>query len=294
MNIPGLQENVSLARYTTFKIGGPARYFLIATTTEQMVSAVQEANAAGVKWMVLGGGSDILVADKGYDGLVIKTELRDIDIDADSGQVRAGSGMLINAFIQQSAKRGLAGMEFAIGVPATIGGAVWANLGARGSETAEYMIETTVLDASGKKQVLTNEECAFAYRDSIFKTEDYVILDALFQLKKGDPSDIRARILELSKKRKAQQDIGMQCAGCIFQNPTDQTDIAAAQLIDELGLKGKQIGGAKVSDVHANFIINTGDATADDVVQLISYIKQQVRDKKGVQLMEEVEYIGFE
>lgn len=294
IDIPELQENVPLAPYTTFKIGGPARYFLVATTTEQMTQAVHEANAAGIKWMVLGGGSDILVADTGYDGLVIKTELRDLSFDEDAGQVRAGSGVLINAFIQQAAKHGLSGMEFAIGVPATVGGAVWANLGARGSETSEYMLECTVLDEQGQVHTLSNADCDFSYRESVFKHKQYVILDALFQLKKEDPAEIRARILELSKKRKEQQDIGMECAGCVFRNPTDQTDMAAAALIDELGLKGKQIGGAQVSEIHANFIINTGDATADDVVQLISYIKQQVRDKKGVQLMEEVEYIGFE
>lgn len=294
LSVAGLQENVPLAPYTTFKIGGPARYFLVATTTEEMVGALQAANAAGVKWMVLGGGSDILVADSGYDGLVIKTELRDLAFDEERAQVRAGSGVLINAFIQQSAKQGLSGMEFAIGVPATVGGAVWANLGARGSETSEYLLEATVLDEQGNVLTLTKDDCDFAYRESVFKHKQYVILDALFQLNKEDPAEIRARILELSKKRKEQQDIGMECAGCVFRNPADQTDVAAAQLIDELGLKGKQIGGAKVSDIHANFIINTGDATADDVVQLISYIKQQVRDKKGVQLMEEVEYIGFE
>lgn len=294
MNIEGLQQDIPLAPYTTFKIGGPAKYFVVVKTAEEMTNAVKEANAAAQKWVVLGGGSDVLIADAGFDGLVIKTELREIEIDEEKMRVRAGSGVLLNALIQQSAQRSLCGLEFAVGVPATIGGAVWANLGARGKEIGDHLIEVTIVDAQGNTRTMTKEQCDFSYRESIFKKEHFVILDALFQLEKGDRDNIKQRILEFSAKRKEQQDIGTQCAGCVFRNPKEQTEVAAAELIDQLGLKGKQIGGARVSDLHANFIVNTGTATADQVAQLISYIKQQVRDKKGIQLMEEVEYIGFE
>lgn len=293
MNIPNLQENVPLAPYTTFKIGGPAKYFVVVKTSDEMVQAVKEATAANIQWIVLGGGSDVLVSDKGFDGLVIKSELREVEMDEETGEVRVGSGVLLSALIPKTMNAGLAGLEYAIGVPATVGGAVWANLGARGSDIAQWLTSVTVLTPEGEKKILTNEDCAFAYRDSIFKHEKYIILDATFQLTKTDKKITFAKMKELADLRKDTQDVGAQCAGCVFQNPTDQTDVAAAKLIDDLGLKGKTIGGAKVSDIHANFIINTGDATADDVVQLISYIKQQVRDKKGIQLHEEIEYIGF-
>lgn len=294
MNIQNLQYDVLLAPYTTFRIGGVAKYFVVVSSVQEMEQAIQEAYKEHIPWYVLGGGSDVLIADAGFDGLIIKTELREIEFFEETQQVRAGSGVLINALIQQCVKKGLSGIEFAIGVPATVGGAVWANLGARGEQIEEKVIEVTVLDEEGKKSVLQATQCDFAYRESIFKHKKYVILDTLFQLSKSTKEEMKQRVLELTQLRKKTQDIGMQCAGCVFRNPTNQTDVAAAQLIDELGLKGKQIGGAKISDVHANFIINAGDATADDVVQLISYIKQQVRDKKGIQLMEEIEYIGFE
>ncbi len=293
MNIPNLQENVLLAPYTTFKIGGPAKYFLVAKTADEMVNAVKEAKLAGVDWIVLGGGSDLLVSDAGFNGLVIKSELRDVEMNEETGVVVAGSGALLSALIPKTMNAGLAGLEYAIGVPATVGGAVWANLGARGSDIAEWLTSVTVLTSDGEKKILSNADCAFTYRDSIFKHQKFVIVEATFQLEKTDKKTTFAKMKELADLRKDTQDVGAQCAGCVFQNPTDQTDVAAAKLIDELGLKGKTIGGAKVSDIHANFIINTGDATADDVVELISYIKQQVRDNNGIQLHEEIEYIGF-
>jgi UDP-N-acetylmuramate dehydrogenase len=275
MKIPHLQENVPLAPYTTFKIGGPAKYFIVVKTSDEMVRAVQEAVGSGIAWIVLGGGSDLLVSDAGFDGVVIKSELREVTMNEETGEVTAGSGVLLSALIPKTMNAGLAGLEYAIGVPATVGGAIWANLGARGSDIAQWLTSVTVLTASGEKKVLTNADCQFAYRDSIFKHETFSIVEATFVLKKMDKKVTFAKMKELADLRKDTQDVGAQCAGCVFQNPTDQTDVAAA------------------SDIHANFIINTGDATADDVVQLISFIKQQVRDKKGIQLHEEIEYIGF-
>lgn len=293
MNIPNLQTNILLAPYTTFKIGGPAKYFVVVKTKQELAHALAEARIAGEKWFILGSGSDILVSDNGFNGLVIKAELRDVEIDDETHRVRAAAGVRMSSLITQCAQQGLHGLEFAIGVPATVGGAVWANLGARGSEMKERILNVTIIDDRGVERVLTQEECAFHYRDSIFKHKRYTIVDALFQLTPGDKKTIQGRVQELSKLRKDTQDVGAQCAGCVFRNPKDQTETPAAKLIDNLGLKGFAIGGAQVSPIHANFIINTGTATAEDVITLISYIKQQVRDKKGVQLMEEIEYIGF-
>lgn len=293
MNIANLQENIPLAPYTSFKIGGPARYFVVVNTRDELLQALQEARGAGIPWFMLGAGSDILVADQGFNGLVIKSELRGLTVDNASARVRAEAGLRFSMVITRALQCGLSGLEFAIGVPASVGGAVWANLGARGSQVADVLVETAVVDARGALRVLQNTECKFSYRDSIFKHEKFVICDALFQLKKQDKAIIQQTLQQLSELRKETQDIAAKCAGCVFRNPTEQSDKSAAELIDALGLKGTHIGGAQVSERHANFIINTGDATAEDVVMLISLVKQKVRDQKGIQLMEEIEYVGF-
>lgn len=294
MNIPNLQEHIALAPYTTFYIGGPARYFVVVKSKEELLTAVKEARAHDVQWLVLGGGSDMLVSDKGFNGLVIKMELKRVQLNEAKDCVRAEAGVRLSQLIMQTVKNGLSGLEYAIGVPATVGGAIWANLGARGREMSDFVQEVTILDANGNEKVLTNEECHFLYRDSVFKHEKYIVIDAVFKLNGAPIKDLQNMIKELIEIRKETQDIGARCAGCVFMNPESQSEHAAAKLIDDLGLKGKAIGGAQVSEKHANFIINTGDATADDVIQLISYIKQQVRDKTGVQLHEEIEYIGFD
>jgi UDP-N-acetylmuramate dehydrogenase len=292
--LSGIQEHVPLAPYTTFKIGGPARYFVVSRTVAEVQAALTAATADGLPWFILGGGSDVLVADTGFRGLAIKLELRDVSIDEAAAQVRAGAGLRLSQLITQTLNRELVGLEFAIGVPASVGGAVWANLGARGSEIKDLFVEATVLTAAGEQRTLSNADCQFGYRDSIFKHQRFVVLDALFQLRRGERASIQQSVAELSRLRKTTQDLSAQTAGCVFRNPKDQTDVPAAKLIDDLDLKGKQIGGAKVSEKHANFIVNAGGATASDVVQLISYVKQQVRDKAGVQLMEEIDYIGFD
>lgn len=292
--LPGVQHAVTLAPYTTFNIGGPAEYFIVVKTAEQLRQTLAAAQQDGISWAVLGGGSDVLVSDKGIRGLVIKMELRDVLFNDAQQQVRAGAGVLLSALVRQCLQHELTGLEYTIGVPATVGGAVWANVGARGHAIAEVVMEVTAIDPQGISRRLSVADCQYGYRDSIFKHERLIIVDALFQLQRGTNAESQRLIRELSSLRSATQDISAQCAGCVFRNPKDQTTIPAAKLIDELGLKGKSIGGAQVSTVHANFIINTGMATADDVVQLISYVKQQVRDKKGVQLMEEIEYMGFE
>ncbi len=289
-----VQEHVPLAPYTTFQIGGPARYFIVAKTKSDVTEGIAFAKEKQLPWFVLGGGSDILVSDNGFRGMVIKSEFTAVAFDEEQGTVTAGSGVRLSRIITQAAHMGLAGLEFAIGVPATVGGAVWANLGARGKEIKDFFVQATVLDENGEQHTMKVEECAFGYRESVFKHRPYTILDATFQLQREDSETIKTRVQELSALRKETQDIAAKCAGCVFRNPKDQTTEAAAKLIDDVGLKGFRIGGAQVSPIHANFIINTGTATAEDVMILISLVKQKVRDTKGVQLMEEIEYIGFD
>ncbi|MCW1930671.1 MAG: UDP-N-acetylmuramate dehydrogenase [Candidatus Kerfeldbacteria bacterium] len=289
-----IQEQKILAPYTTFKIGGPADYFVIVKTPEECVEALTFAHEKNIPFFILGGGSDILIADEGYRGLVIKNEMNTVNVDEERGVVTASAGVRLAQLIMQSARAGLSGLEYAIGVPATVGGAVWANLGARGSQMQDVVLSVEVVNTQTlEHKTLSNAECSFKYRDSIFKHEKWMILQVTFQLVKQPKAEVLARVQELTKLRKDTQDVGSFCAGCVFKNPTEQTDKAAAFLIDSLGLKGFQIGGAQVSSIHANFIINTGNATAKDVIMLISLIKQKVRDNLGVQLMEEIEYIGF-
>lgn len=284
-----IEHGVPLAPFTTFKIGGPAKFFLRVKTLAELTHALQDAAANSIPVFILGGGSDILVHDKGFAGLVIKLETNTITIQGD--RLVAESGALLNAAINQAVRAGLAGLEFATGVPASVGGAVWANLGCRGSDISQVLETVECIDQTGKIVTLNNVDCTFGYRDSIFKHKPYTILKATFALRHDDKDTLRRQMVELTKLKKVEQNVGEDTAGCAFRNPVGAT--SAAQAIDQLGLKGFQMGGAKVSDRHANFIINTGTATADDVVQLISYIKQQVRDKLGIQLMEEIEYVGF-
>jgi len=285
-----VQNNIPLAPFTTFKIGGPAKYFLRAKSIAEALEGIKEAEKNNIPIFILGGGSNVLVSDKGFAGLVIKVEIGGVEITDNT--VKAGAGLPLSSVIRQVVGKGLAGLEFATGVPASVGGAVWANLGCRGSEISSVLQECTVSDRQGNVQTFSQDDCQFQYRDSIFKHQPLVVLDATFKLLSGDAALLRRLMVELSNLKKKEQNVGEDTAGCTFRNPPGAPK-TAAQYIDELGLKGFRIGDAMVSTTHANFILNVGHATADQVVQLVSYIKQQVRDKAGVQLMEEIEYIGF-
>ncbi len=285
-----VENNIPLAKFTTFKIGGPAKYFFRAKSKSDFISALTEAKELNIPVFVLGGGSNILVHDNGFDGLVVKSEMNQVSFKDNA--VTAEAGALLNGVISKAVSNSLAGLEFAIGVPASVGGAVWANLGCRGSEISNVVETVKILDDALNEKQLSKEECDFKYRDSIFKHQPWHVLEVAFKLQPGNKDELRKVLVDLTKLKKSEQNVGEETAGCSFMNPTN-SEKSAGQLIDELDLKGFQIGGAKVSERHANFIINTGNATADDVVQLISVIKQKVRDNLGVQLMEEIEYVGF-
>lgn len=286
-----IEQNVLLKPFTTLQVGGPAKFFLRAKTTAQLITALKEAKRNNIPVCILGGGSNVLISDQGFNGLVIKLEL--IGVEISGAIVQAQAGTLINAVIRKSTQAGLSGLEFATGVPASVGGAVWANLGCRGSEIAKVIEEVEVVNDSGTQSWLKKSDCDFKYRHSIFKdNKSLVIVSAKFKLSLGDSKQLRQDMVALTQLKKTEQNVGDYTAGCAFRNPTG-TNQSASQLIDQLGLKGFTIGGAMVSTKHANFIVNTGTATADHIIQLISYIKQQVRDKCGVQLQEEIEYIGF-
>lgn len=307
-----IQENISLARYTTFRIGGPARFFVEVKTAEELEEAVQYAKDNNLQFFVLGGGSNVLVSDAGFDGLVIKIKFNDLRINAENNLLEAGAGFSLSKLVKDSVKNNLTGLEWAMGIPGTVGGAVRGNAGAFGGVMVDVISSVKAFDVK-KMQVVVYDlnVCNFDYRDSIFKQNyDLIILSVSVKLKEGNKDKSQEIIREIVGKRSSAYPQGMPSAGSFFKNPEahekikkefeDETGevcrnnkLPARWLIGRVDLLGKKMGGAMISEKHANFIVNTGTATAEDVIMLASFVKQQVRDKFGVQLQEEVQYIGF-
>ena len=318
-----IHECVSLKPYTVFKIGGPARYFCEIQNAEALQEAVRWAKAHTTPFVVLGSGSNVLVSDNGYPGLVIRLLMRDTEKISDEVlYVAAGASMATVAHFATTC--GLGGFEWAIGIPGTIGGSIVGNAGCYGSEMKDVVQTITILECpifnfqfsinesisndlnienslkieNGKLNIheTNNKDCNFSYRHSIFKDHpERIIIGAELKLFPRDSAESTALVREYSTKRTITQDIGSPCAGCIFKNPKNDKpglSISAGQLIDAAGLKGMRVGGAMVSLKHGNFIINTGNATARDVKELISIIKSKVKSAHGVELEEEIRYIG--
>jgi len=252
------QENIPLKEYTTFKIGGPAKYFFIAKTKESLLEAVQEAKKRRLPIFILGKGSNLLVSDKGYKGLVIKT------------------GEPLSSYVPK-------GLEWAVGIPGTIEGAVYGNAGAFGQSMKDAVESVEVFDAKTEKiKIFKNSDCQFAYRDSIFKkNKNLIILSVKIKTRKSNLNKIKEYLMH----RKKTQPLNFPSAGSVFVNPEGYT---AGELIEKCGLKGKTIGGAQISNIHANFIINLGNAKSKDVLRLINLAKNKVKKQFGVKLEEEI------
>lgn len=305
--LPGVKENVSLSKHTTFKIGGPAKYFYEAKSEKNIINAVRAARQLRLPFFILGRGSNLLVADKGYDGLVIKMRNEKIRIKGSTIFVEAGMGL--NELISCSFKKGLTGMEWASGIPGTLGGAICGNAGAFGFSISDSIKKVRVLDVSGvemKTREFKNSDCGFDYRNSIFKkNQKLLILSAELKLEKGIKKEIGKIIKNNFKKRKKNQP-NESSAGSVFKNQkskiknkkifkenSEKSAIPTAVLIEKCGLKGKKIGDAQVSKVHANFIVNLGKAKSSDVKKLIDLIKEKIKNKLKIKLEEEIKYIGF-
>ncbi len=287
-NIAGLLRNEPLAKYTTFNVGGPAKYFLTTNDATLIQRAVQLAVGAGLPFAALGGGSNTLVSDQGFPGLIIQLASQRCEVSVD-GEIDADAGVTLSRVIRAAIGKGFGGLEFAVGIPGSFGGALAGNAGTGGVGVAELATVVTYLNAQGKLQESTRQELDVSYRYTRFKYSQDIILSGKLQLTAVPPNEIQAR-MKTALERRSWQPKGAWCAGCVFKNPVGNH---AGKLIETAGLKGKKIGGAMVSTDHANFVVNTGTATAEDIIILISYIKQQVRDQFGVQLEEEVRYLGF-
>ena len=339
-----IQKNILLAPYTTFKIGGAAKFFCEVKNEEEILEALKFAREKNLSVFVLGGGSNLLVSDKGFDGLVIKIQNSKFKIQ--NLLVECGAGIALSKAVNELTKFGLTGLEWAAGIPGgTIGGAVRGNAGAFGSSMGEIVESVKALEisknschseprllsrgeesransrsfstgsfASAYQPLLrmTAEDCQFSYRNSIFKhNPNLIILSATLKLKKGNKVESEKKIKEILAMRKEKQPMEFPSPGSFFKNPITKdkklirqfeidtgkklkdNKIPAGYLIDQLDLRGKRIGGAMVSEKHANFIVNTSNANAENVIMLTAIIKTKVRNKFGIQLQEEVQMVGF-
>ncbi len=282
-----LTENESLARHTSFRTGGPARWFARPASCEQLASLLQQARTRGIECFLMGNGTDLLAPDEGFDGLVIALGDRFADIRVDGGGVTASAGALLSQIGRFALNHSLSGFEFAHGIPGSVGGGVYMNAGAYGGELKDIVREVEYLDGSLNQRVLPAEDCAFGYRTSIFKSHrDWIVTGASFELVPGNTDEIRARMEDLAARRREKQPLEYPSAGSTFKRPAGHY---AARLIEDAGLKGRSVGGAEVSTKHAGFIINRGGATTADILALMDIVRDTVLQRFGVELEPEVE-----
>ena len=312
-----IRENVSLAPFTVYAIGGQARYFVEARTNEDIRDAIRFGRDRGVPFFIFGAGSNVLVSDKGFPGIAIRVLGGSVSIEG--GAFRVDAGVKMAAAAAEAASVGLSGFEWAVGIPGTVGGSVRGNAGCFGGEMKDVVSRVDVLDTSDREfpvREFSSRDCGFGYRHSIFKAHpEWIILSVTLSLAGGDPDIIRDRIISITRARTEKQDIGTKSCGCIFKNVSwdaaggkefflgrfpeyleiaDLPNIPAAFLIDRAGLKGERAGNAVISPKHANFFVNDGGASAEDVRRLIRRVEDVVRRAYGITLEPEIQYVGFE
>ena len=284
-----LRENEPLSRHTSFRIGGPAAVMLLPGSGAELAAVCRFLYEKGAAPFVLGNGTNMLFADEGLDRVVVRTGPGAADVSAKDGRVTAEAGATLARAASEAQAAGLTGLEFAHGIPGSVGGGVVMNAGAYGGELKDVIAETEYLDETMRLCVLRGAEHDFSYRRSFFTDHPGIVLRTVFALTPGDPAAISARMRELSEKRRASQPLDMPSAGSTFKRPEGGF---AAALIDEAGLKGYAVGGAMVSPKHAGFVVNTGGATASDVLRLIDHIRSTVYGRTGILLEPEVRLIG--
>lgn len=308
-----IKESVSLAGYTSFKIGGPSRYLGIAKSQEELLEFLRFAKNKNIPFLILGKGSNVLISDNGYSGLAIINQSKGIKIE--DREVVAEGGISLAELIEKTKKSGLYGLEWSISIPGTLGGAIRGNAGAFGSEIKDFIEEVKVYNYDKDEfSTLKNRDCKFAYRYSIFKEKpNFIILEAKLKLNRNSNKEGENLIKDYLKKRNSSQDLSYFSAGCIFKNIpwsrkdinkeelvhshpelkafTEKPVIPAGFLIDYLGLKGFEIGEAMISKKHGNFIINKEKARAEDVIMLIGLIKERVHRHYDLQLEEEIQFV---
>lgn len=281
--------NEPMSKYTTWKIGGPADAMAVPQTTRQLAELMRLLCAEGIPWMMIGKGSNLLVSDKGIRGCVIRLGGEFEQIVFDGTQVSAGGGASTVRLSIMAGKQGLTGLEFAGGIPGTVGGAVYMNAGAHGSDVSRIFKSADIVLETGELVTYTAEDMKFAYRHSVLHEQRGIVAQARFSLAVGDRLEIAAAMAAYKDRRRKTQPLSQPCAGSVFRNPPGDH---AARLIEAAGLKGMKVGGAEVSTLHANFFVNTGQATAEDVLALMEQVKAAVQDQFGVALVPEVFFVG--
>ena len=275
--------------HTTFRIGGPAEVFIMPKSIKQVQMAVKICQEEQIPYFILGNGSNLLVSDRGYRGVIIQMDRNMGEIQVEGTEIQAAAGALLSSIAVAARRESLTGFEFAGGIPGTLGGAVVMNAGAYGGEMKDVLKEVTVMDGDGKIFTLPASELEMGYRTSIIKIAGYLVLSARITLSRGKEEDIKARTRELSEMRTQKQPLDYPSAGSTFKR---QEGYFAGKLIMDSGLRGYSVGGAMVSEKHCGFVINKGNATAEDVVSLMKHVTEVVQEKYGVTLEPEVKFLG--
>ena len=293
-----IHEREPLASHTTFEVGGPADWFVEVETVAALQGVIAAANDAGIAVTILGGGSNVVVSDEGVRGVVVRLRLTGI-AEAGPDAVRAEAGVTINGLVRWTVGRGLAGLEAWAGTPGTVGGAIYGNAHYSGRNIGDLVREVTVISRAGVLATVTNADMAFAYDTSRLQRTGEILVSADFRVSAGKPDDLRAIARASLAHRKLTQPLSLPSSGCLFQNPDPARDVlppgmpaSAGALIDRAGLKSHRIGGASISSVHANFVVNEGGATAGDIRRLAELARTTVRDRFGVELRYEVVFLG--
>jgi len=283
-----IYQNEPMSKHTSFKIGGPAECLVKIHNAEELKEILKIVQKENIPLTIIGNGSNLLVSDEGIKGIVLKIEIDAFELDTETAHLKVGSGVKLGFIAQKCLKQELAGFEFASGIPGTIGGAIRMNAGAHGREMKDVITTITYMDRDGEIHKINNEEAKFEYRNSMFAHRDYIILEVEMQLEKGKSEEIQSKMTEYATYRKEKQPIEYPSAGSTFKRGKD---FITAKLIDDCGLKGYQIGGAQISEKHAGFIINKDNATAEDVIKLMEYTKEQIYNKFGKIIEPEIEII---
>ncbi|HJA12500.1 MAG TPA: UDP-N-acetylmuramate dehydrogenase [Candidatus Mediterraneibacter merdipullorum] len=278
-----------MSAHTTFRIGGPTDYFVTPGTPEEIAAVTKLCQSGGIPYYIIGNGSNLLVGDKGFRGVIIQVYKNRNAIRVEGNEVHAQAGALLSKVAAAACQAGLAGLEFASGIPGTVGGAVRMNAGAYGGEMKQVLKCASVLTPQGEVLTLSVDEMKMGYRTSIVSRMDYIVLDAVLTLEPGDEKEIRAKMEELKEKRVSKQPLEYGSAGSTFKRPEGYF---AGKLIQDAGLCGFRVGNAQVSEKHCGFVINLGGATAAEVVELMDEVVRRVEEESGVRLEPEVKKIG--